>query len=146
MEVIEHTGDPAPVAGVLRELRPHFGTDDALASGLRELTRTQGLRIFGAHVAGDRTAAAAVTVRMLDSLAHGRILYVDDLVTAAGMRGRGLAGALMDRIDALARDAGIPGRVHLDSGVHEARADAHAFYFARGMRIASYRFVARDQR
>jgi GNAT superfamily N-acetyltransferase len=146
IRIVEHTRDPAPVAAALLELRPHHGTAEQLAATLRELTRSQGLRVFGAHVGDDPVAAAAVTARLVENLAFGRFIYVDDLGTSASHRRLGLAGRLMDRIDELAEAAGVPGKIELDSGVVEARADAHSFYFSRGLRIGAYHFRSRDQR
>jgi GNAT superfamily N-acetyltransferase len=141
--IVEHTGDPAPIAEVLLELRPQYEHADAIAKTLRELTRSQGLRVFGAHIGDDPIAAAAATVRLQTSLSQGRFLYVDDLVTRGNMRGRGLAGRLMGRVDELAVEAGIPGKVQLDSGVGDHRAAAHAFYGGRGMWIAGFHFMQR---
>lgn len=141
--VLEHTGDPRPVAAALLELRPDYGTAAALADRLAALTRTQGLRVFGVHVGDAAEAVAAVTVRQVESLSQGRFLYVDDLSTRAAARGRGYAGLLMDRVDDLALELGIPGMVQLDSGVGPHRADAHAFYHRRGMWIAGFHFMRR---
>ena len=76
---------------------------------------------------------------MLDTLAHGRVLYVDDLSTLPAARRRGHARALLDwcaqeaaRLDC---DA-----LHLDSAVGPARLDAHRLYLNAGMRISSHHF------
>lgn len=141
--IVEHTRDPAPIAEVLLELRPQYEHADALAGALRGLIGSQGLRVFGAHIGEDPVASAAVTVRLVESLSWGRFLYVDDLVTRGSLRGRGLAGRLMDRVAELAVEAGIPGQVQLDSGVGTHRAAAHAFYGGRGMWIAGFHFIQR---
>lgn len=142
--VVEHTRDPAPLAAVLRELRPQYATDAEISQTLRQIIRTQGLRVFGAHLGGDAVACGAVTVRRVESLSWGEFLYVDDLVTSELVRGRGVASRLMDRVDELATEAGLRGKVQLDSGVGVHRAAAHAFYGSRGMWIAGFHFIQRD--
>lgn len=77
--------------------------------------------------------------RVRESLAWGRFLYVDDLVTRQALRRRGHADALMAWIVEEARSQGC-GQLHLDSGVGPERADAHRFYFRHRLRIASYHF------
>lgn len=146
VRVMEHTHDPAPLAPVLHELRPQYVDADELAGRLRELIRTQGLRVFGAHIDDDPVACGAVTVRRVESLSWGAFLYVDDLVTAERVRGRGIATHLMDRVDQLAEASGLSGKVQLDSGVGVHRAAAHAFYTSRGMWIASFHFTCGEQR
>lgn len=141
IRVVEYTGDPTPLAPVLRELRPQYATDAALTEALRGVIQRQGVRAFGAHLGHDPVPCGAVTVRMVESLSSGRFLYVDDLVTSASARGRGVASQLMDRIDELAEAAGLAGKVQLDSGVGAHRAAAHAFYGSRGMWIASFHFI-----
>lgn len=143
VRVAEYTRDPAPLAGVLRELRPQYGSDAEITDALRRVIRSQGLRVFGAHVGDAASPCGAVTVRLVESLSWGRFLYVDDLVTSAEMRGRGVAGHLMDRVEELAAESGLEGKVQLDSGVGEHRAAAHAFYGSRGMWIAGFHFIQR---
>lgn len=144
IRVVEHTRDPAPLAAVLRELRPKYEDDATITEALRCVIRSQGLRAFGAHVADDAAACGAVTVRRVESLSWGEFLYVDDLVTSASVRGHGVASMLLDRVDELAAEAGLEGKVQLDSGVGIHRADAHAFYGRRGMWIAGFHFVQRQ--
>lgn len=142
--IIEHTRDPAPLAAVLRELRPQYATDAEITQALRQVIQSQGVRVFGAHLGDDATACGAVTVRRVQSLSWGEFLYVDDLVTSESVRGRGVASRLMDRVDELATEANLAGKVQLDSGVGVHRADAHAFYGSRGMWIAGFHFIQRS--
>ncbi len=146
IRVVEHTRDPSPVAAVLRELRPQYESEQAITDALHRVIRSQGLRVFGAHAGDDQVACGAVTVRRVESLSWGEFLYVDDLVTSEHARGTGIASQLMDRVDELAADAGLAGKVQLDSGVGEHRAAAHAFYGSRGMWIAGFHFIQRTAR
>jgi GNAT superfamily N-acetyltransferase len=132
-------GETALAARTLLELRPAFGTPEALtvqADG----QRAAGYRLAGAFVDGTQDAAAVAGFRIAESLAWGRALYVDDLVTHPDHRGAGLATALLAWLDAEARRAGCR-ELHLDSGVVPERQAAHRRYFGHGMRIAAYHFT-----
>lgn len=76
--------------------------------------------------------------RILEFLAWGRVLYIDDLITVPEARGRGLAGALLDQIIAHARDQGCDA-VHLDSGFQ--RHEAHRLYLNRRFRLECHHFA-----
>ena len=67
----------------------------------------------------------------------GRTLYVDDLVTDAGLRSQGHGEAMLTWLIALAKEAGCT-TFMLDSGTH--RHEAHAFYFRHGLRISDFHF------
>lgn len=119
---------------VLRELRPHLAEDalvDAVAS-----QREEGYRLVGAWRDGAPHGAAGFRVQQM--LAHGRFLYVDDLVTIEACRGQGVGKALLDWLLAQARQLGCAS-LQLDSGSWRHR--AHAFYFARGLHVSSLHFV-----
>lgn len=136
MEVRELTAaEDALAVAALAELRPHV---DDIPAALGRLRDAEGLRVLAAFD-GD-TVAGVATCKPQHSLAHGRVLFVDDLITREAARGRGAATALLDRIDALATELGCAA-VHLDSGVQAERQAAHRRYFSHGMRIASYRFA-----
>ena len=126
-------------AAALLELRPHLGTVEAMMARVNSLCAA-GYRLAASFEDGDEEAAAVAGFRVGESLAWGRFLYVDDLVTRAALRGRGHADAVMAWVDAEARRQGC-GQLHLDSGVGPDRADAHRFYFRHGLRISAYHFV-----
>ncbi len=124
------------VLAVLLELRPHL-----TPATLRQIYaegHPQGLRFTAAYedagclaVAGWRIVATTVAVRKL---------YIDDLVTRADQRGRGVGGALIGELASRARQAGCA-VLDLDSGT--ARTEAHNFYFRAGLRITSFHFARR---
>jgi GNAT superfamily N-acetyltransferase len=132
-------GETHLAARTLLQLRPHHGSVDALVRQVDERQRGNGYRLIGAFEEDAEEAAAVAGFRINEFLAWGRHLYVDDLVTAEGHRGRGLAHRLFAWLEDEARRAGCT-QFHLDSGVGEDRADAHRFYFRHGLRIASYHF------
>ncbi len=117
------------------ELRPQLDLEQFLS--LVHEMREEGYRIAGLFDGQNLQVVAGY--RVLTMLVRGRSLYVDDLVTTAAMRGKGY-GKLM--LEWLMREAKRQGcnEFHLDSGVQ--RFGAHAFYFSRGMHIASYHFAS----
>jgi GNAT superfamily N-acetyltransferase len=78
----------------------------------------------------------------MEMLATGRTMYVDDLVTDETRRSRGYGKALLDWLQARAREAGCA-TFSLDSGTH--RQEAHAFYFRERMRVTSFHFAKKLQ-
>lgn len=118
---------------VMRQLRPHL--DQAQFGAAVAMQRAEGYRLTAVW-SRDRVCAVA-GFRVLNMLARGRHLYVDDLVTDEPQRGGGAGAALFEWLIAEARRERCE-RLHLDSGVQ--RFGAHRFYFARGMHIAAYHF------
>lgn len=85
----------------------------------------------------DGACRAVAGYRILVNVHRGRVLYVDDLVTSARHRSKGIGRALMAYLRDRAREAGCD-YVSLDSGVQ--RADAHRFYFREGFVVTSFHF------
>jgi GNAT superfamily N-acetyltransferase len=102
---------------VMRELRPHL--DEA---GFLVRVRMQ----------------EGMGYRVMENLAWGRFLFVDDLVTASAHRGTGAGSVLFDWLVAEARREGCA-QVHLESGVQ--RFGAHRFYLHKGMDITCHHFA-----
>lgn len=130
-------GDPrlaSDVLPVLLELRPHLTAasftavyEEGHAQGLRYLAAFDGDRCIG--VAGWRLVATTFAIRKL---------YIDDLVTAASDRSRGVGALLLSELAARAKAAGCQ-VLDLDSGVQ--RGDAHRFYMREGLTISAFHFV-----
>ena len=74
---------------------------------------------------------------IVEMLAHGRFLYVDDLVTLDAERSKGHGDALIDWLEAEARREGCR-NLQLDSGTQ--RTAAHRFYFRKRMVVNSFHF------
>jgi GNAT superfamily N-acetyltransferase len=94
-------GEDALALPALRELRPHLGVDEEALAAVARLREDQGYRLLGSFPAGDpaedgRPAAAVAGFRLVELLAWGRALYVDDLSTRAAARRRGHASALLE--------------------------------------------------
>ncbi len=121
-------------AAVMLELRPHLTRDSFIEQARRQ--REQGYRL--AFVESDGEVRCVAGYRMMEKLAWGRIMYVDDLVTRAADHGGGFGSALLDWLIAEARVAGCA-QFHLDSGVQ--RFGAHRFYLHKGMDITCHHFA-----
>jgi GNAT superfamily N-acetyltransferase len=107
---------------LMRELRDRIQEDAFLAEVRRQ--QVEGYRLFGGFADGRLVSLAGV--RRTHTLARGEHLFVDDLVSAEAVRGRG-HGAAMLRF--LARRAAAEGlsRLYLDS-----RDTAQGFYARLG--------------
>ena len=121
---------------VMRELRPHLAESEFVDRVRRQ--QKQGYRLVFLADAGEPVAVAGF--RILENLAWGRFLYVDDLVTRADRRSEGHGRALLEWLHDLACREGCQ-ELHLDSGVQ--RTDAHRFYAREGMDLTSYHYRTR---
>lgn len=125
--------DVAAAWPVVKHLRPHLDRGDLVAAVAGQ--RSEGYRAVGLFVEGVCLGYAGYRIQTM--LAHGRFLYVDDLVTEPSERGSGYGSRLLEWLREEARREGCAG-LQLDSGTH--RLEAHAFYFRRGLRIHSFHF------
>jgi GNAT superfamily N-acetyltransferase len=122
---------------VMHQLRPHLDLAQYVAAVAR-MRETDGYRLAAASV--DGVIGAVAGFRVMEMLYCGRILYVDDLVSDAGMRSRGLGKALVDWLTQHAYSLGC-GQLHLDSGLQ--RLDAHRFYERESMAKTAFHFASR---
>ena len=98
----------------------------------------EGYRL--AFVETEDAVVAVAGYRVIEHLAYGRFLYVDDLVTRAKFKRNGFAGLLFDWVRAEARKERCAA-VALNSGVQ--RFEAHRFYLRHGMDITAHHFTIR---
>jgi len=118
---------------VMSLLRPHLRRDDFVR--LVRSMEPQGYRL--AYLMADDAVQAVAGYRIIDMLRTGRMLEVDDLVSAVSARSKGYGKQLLNWCYELARTSGCS-VVELDSAVH--RADAHRFYFRERMHILGFHF------
>lgn len=110
------------------ELRPHLTEEEFLARW--RVQTAEGYQII--YIAdGDRVPAAA-GYRFLNTMAWGKILYLDDLVAMASSQRTGLGSALLRHLQDEARRLGCDA-LHLDTGYQ--RHLAHRAYFRNGFRM-----------
>lgn len=140
--VIQRMVTPAEIDAtfaVMRQLRPALVAADYRVTVQRMMQSGFHLAatLEGAADSATPVVRAVAGYRFGESLAWGRYLYVDDLVTDGGARSRGFGKHLLDWLKAEARGHACA-ELHLDSGVQ--RHGAHRFYLRERMDIASYHF------
>lgn len=111
---------------VMQELRPHIIESDFVAR-IRQAEKS-GYRLVCLQD-GD-TPLAVAGIRIMQNLAWGRFLYVDDLVTTDEQRSKGNGARMLSWLREYAVKEGCS-ELHLDSGMQ--RLDAHRFYEREGM-------------
>ncbi|WP_221394787.1 GNAT family N-acetyltransferase [Dyadobacter sp. NIV53] len=87
-------------------------------------------------------AAAVAVFETGYNLFRGKYIYIDDLSTLPEYRGKGFAGILLDWISEYAKTENFD-EIHLDSGVNEARTNAHRLYLNKRFQITSLHFVTK---
>ncbi len=127
-----------PALRALRLDSPHTATPDALRAFLNT-TGPEGYALVGAFEPGREEAAAVARYCVMHLLHAGRTLYVDDLSTLLGARGRGHARALLHWLKGRARELDCAA-LHLDSGVGETRFTAHRLHHRAGMNVTAHHF------
>jgi hypothetical protein len=115
-----------------RQLRTTLPAD--YAGRLAQVFANGGRLVVAAE--GESVAGVALW-RLIENTYEGRRLYVDDLVTDAAQRSRGVGRALLGHLEGKARQLGCD-VLALDSGTQ--RAQAHKFYFREGMHIPGFCF------
>ncbi len=119
---------------VMTQLRPHIAPDDFLA----RIRRQQGQGYQLAYLDHDDQVLAVAGFRILENLAWGKFLYVDDLVADSASRSSGHGGQLLLWLLNHARQHDCD-QFHLDSGVH--RFAAHRFYLTHRLDIIAHHFA-----
>ncbi len=130
----ESDGDIEACFAAIRQLRPHLLAADFVPQVRRQ--ERQGYRLVSLRCGG--RVAGVAGFRLAESLANGRFLYVDDLVTDEARRSTGVGERILRWMFQYARDNRC-GAVVLDSGVQ--RFAAHRFYFRHGMEVRAHHFV-----
>lgn len=133
IELIPNGMRTAECFPVMRQLRPHLVEVDFVER--IEAQRRNGYQLLAAIVDGQPAALAGF--RVMENLAWGRFVYVDDLVTDEEHRSEGYGGLLLDWLIDYCRDNGMA-ELHLDSGVQ--RFGAHRFYLQKRMDITCHHF------
>lgn len=119
---------------VMAQLRPHVPQADWLAR-VRRMEK-DGFRL--AALQEDGVVRAVAGFRVFENLFAGRVLYVDDLVTAQDTRSHGHGKTMLDWLSERAR-AEKCATLELDSGTQ--RVDAHRFYLRERMNIICFHFA-----
>ena len=139
MEVkfLEKDADYKAVLEVLLQLRPQYSFD-ALSA---QIDKQQLHHYQLVYVKSPQGVLAVAGFSVGEKLAWGKHIYIEDLVTNAKYRSRGVGQFLLDWFKTYAR-ANNCEQIHLDSGVQ--RFAAHRFYLREGFNIASHHFSMVD--
>ena len=121
---------------VMRQLRPQHGDEDDFVARVRRQMAAERWRL--AYIQEKDQVVAVAGFRLLECLATGKTLYVDDLVTHEDRRSKGHGEVLVRWLEEAARKAGCQ-TFSLDSGTQ--RTAAHRLYFRMGMVIPSFHFT-----
>jgi GNAT superfamily N-acetyltransferase len=130
MKILRATTD-AEIAAcfpAMKCLRPHLEEPSFLAKVRRQ--ENEGYRL--AYILEQEVVASAAGYRILEFMAWGRVLYVDDLITVPERRGAGCAGFLLDWLIQQGRNEGC-NELHLDTGYQ--RHAAHRLYLHKGLQL-----------
>jgi GNAT superfamily N-acetyltransferase len=119
---------------VMAELRPHVQADEFLVRVKRQ-SESAGYKLA---CLVDEEVKAVAGFRVLECLAWGKFLYLDDLATKSVERSKGYGGALFDWLVEYARAEGCV-EFHLNSRVQ--RFAAHRFYLNKRMFIECHHFA-----
>lgn len=139
MSTIEIAESPVEINAcyaVMTQLRPQYTREEFMERVQRQMK--DGYRL--ARLSTDGTVQAVAGYRLLENLAWGRFLYVDDLVTDQAARSQGCGKTLLAWLTAHARHKGCA-QLHLDSAAY--RKDAHRFYLREGMENLGFHFVTK---
>lgn len=112
---------------LMRVLRPHLSDADEFVQRVQRQAG-QGYRLLAAR-AGDEVIGLA-GCRLQKNLLHGRLYYVDDLVTREDMRSQGVGERLLGEARAEALRLGCANFV-LDTALGNAR--GQRFYYRQGL-------------
>ena len=111
---------------VFLELRPHLTNKEVFVAQVMQQQK-EGYEIIAAYE--QEEVVACIGFRFLTTLAWGKILYIDDLITKEKTRGKGYGKILLDHVIQIAREH-LCQEVHLDTGY--ARHAAHKVYLKQG--------------
>jgi GNAT superfamily N-acetyltransferase len=118
----------------LKVLRPHL--DEATFVEKVRRQQAQGYRLLCLEIENEIKSAAGY--RILEFMAWGKVLYIDDLITLPTEKRKGYGGQLLDWLIAHAKTEDCS-EVHLDSGYH--RNDAHRLYLNKGFDLNCHHFA-----
>lgn len=120
---------------VISVLRPRLKGAEEWVERATEMA-TEGYRVLAAWDGGRVVAVAGY--RVMENLIHDHFLYVDDLVTAEGERGKGHGAALLKELSVIGVDE-YCGRLVLDTAA--TNENARRFYKREGLIDAAIGFV-----
>ncbi len=119
---------------VMSQLRPHLDKDTFQQKVTRQIENGYQLVYLVDH----KNIQAVAGYRIGNSLAWGKFLYIEDLVTDQDSRSKGYGKKLLDWLLNEAKQQQCD-QLHLDSGMQ--RVDAHRFYERENLVFSSKHFT-----
>ena len=130
---IEEEAEISECLSLMQQLRPHLkeeGFTQQISAQIKE-----GYTLLCMRKKSEVIALCGC--RVSTSLAWGKHLYIDDLVTSENERSLGYGQEMMAFVIRFAKEKGCS-EIHLDSGVQ--RYEAHKFYLREGFKTTSHHF------
>jgi GNAT superfamily N-acetyltransferase len=137
VQIAKTNSDILKCRRAVQALRPSL-TDEHYLDAVKKTLADKRQIIF---IEENGEAAAIAVFETGYNLFRGDYIYIDDLSTLPEQRGKGFAGMLVDWILDFAKKKNYT-QIHLDSGVSEARTDAHRLYLNKRFQVTSLHFVA----
>lgn len=113
---------------VMSVLRPHLRPDEFTGRIRRQ--QKGGYQLLSLRDSGEVKCVAGY--RLVEYLAWGKVLYIDDLITLPGGRQQGYGGRVLDWLIEQGR-AQACAEIHLDTGYQ--RHEAHRLYLRKGFQL-----------
>lgn len=114
------------------ELRPHLKEKNVFVDQIISQF-SEGYRLKA--IVEGHECIACMGFRLMSTLAWGKILYIDDLITKEKFQGKGYGVSLLECAMSTARQENC-GQVHLDTGY--TRHAAHKVYLKYGFEFSSH--------
>ncbi len=130
--LIQTPKDIAQCYEAFSELRPHLKDQDSFIKQVKAQLK-EGYTI--AAIFEEDQVAACIGYRVITTLAWGKILYIDDLITRKQLRRKGYGGKLLDYAIDQAKTLECD-EVHLDTSF--TRHAAHKTYLSKGFHFNCY--------
>lgn len=105
---------------------------------LKKVKQQQRLGYKIAFLEDKGEVKAVAGFRIVESLMHGKFLYLDDLITDEKERGKGYGDLMFNWVVKHAKSLSCQA-LHLDCRVH--RFDTHRFYMKHYMKITAHHFT-----
>jgi GNAT superfamily N-acetyltransferase len=136
IKLMENDTDIMSCFYVLKQLRTHLEVETFLDT-IHTLQKNYNYQLLA--VIPDNEVKAVAGYRIAESLAWGKYMYVDDLITDEKSRASGYAKLLVSWLEGEARKQDCE-QFHLDSAAGPHRYDAHRFYLKNKMDITAHHF------
>lgn len=120
------------VFDLMKELRPHLLTHTEFSTQIARQIQ-EGYSLIGLEV--HNKIEACLGYRIFETLAWGKILYIDDLITAEKSHGNGYGAFLLNHTIEEAKRQNCH-QVHLDSGYQ--RHAAHHVYLKHKFKLSCH--------